>query len=252
MALATAYGRVRTRNNGLARAASGVDPFALIRRSPSLQAKVAGAGVPTPPNQNPVAPTPASVSTSTGSPPGGATDGAGGLDALESDPVLQQVKAAAAAGDENARAAALTAREQELLAYGDPALAASILGASDPMVAAAGQNQESTLARLKRGYTQGLWNFDNTLDPSLVYSGARIRGEGNLGQTYQDNLASAAAGIQGQLGNITDVLNAALAADADKVSSAYADAYSRAVQAALAAPPAADPSTLAALAALGG
>jgi hypothetical protein len=106
------------------------------------------------------------------------------------------------------------------------------------MVAAAGANPESTLARLKRGYDQGLWSYDNTLDPSLLYSGARIRGEGDLGQGYQDNLASAAAAIQSQLGGINDSLNAALGADADKVSGAYADAYNRAVAAALANPPA--------------
>lgn len=255
MALATAYGRVRTRHNGLARVASGVDPFALIRRSPSLQAKVASAGVPTPsppPNQNPVPPTPQSVSTSTGSPPGGATDGALPQYDLETDPVLQQVKAAAASGDATARASALKAREQALLQYGDPALAAAVLGASDPMAAAARTNPESTLALLKRGYTEGLHNFDNTLDPSLVYSGARIHGEHQLGQGYQDNLASAAANIQSRLGSIQDVLDAALGADADKVSNAYADAYNRALQQALSAPPAADPATLAALAALGG
>jgi hypothetical protein len=228
----------RARSSPLAHAAAGQphlgpggypadnDPFELLRAR-----HVDGTGPQTP--SAPVPPTPASSSTSTGTPPPPQAQ----YD-VSVDPVLQQVKAAAAAGDAAAQARATAAQQQALLGYGDPALAGSILGASDPFVEAARQNQESTLARLKRGYDQGLWNFDNTLDPSLAFSGARIRGEGQLGQTYQDDLASAAANIQSQLGGIQDTYDAARAADADKISQALADAYDRMIQAALTNPPA--------------
>lgn len=156
---------------------------------------------------------------------------------LNADPVLQQVQAAVTLGNSQAQSSALNARDQALLGYGDPALAAQVLGSSDPMVAAAGQNPESTLALLKRNYNQGLWNFDNTLDPSLVYSGARIRGEQQLGQTYQDNLASAAANIQSTLAGINDSLNQALQGNQDRYDNALSTAYQNAISEALANPP---------------
>lgn len=157
---------------------------------------------------------------------------------LSADPVLQQIQASIARANADAGASALRAREQDLLQYGDSGLAASVLGANDPMVQAAGQNQESTLALLKRGYDQGLWNLDNTMDPSLAFSGARIKGEGQLGQGYQDRKAAAAAQIQAELGQITDAYNNALEGNQSQLDSALADAYARAVQAALTNPPA--------------
>lgn len=158
---------------------------------------------------------------------------------LNADPVLQQVQAAVTLGDQQANTAALQAREQLLEQYGDPGLAASNLGANDPMVKAAGANPESTLALLKRGYTQGLTNYENTLDPSLIYSGARVHDEGLMGQQYQDRLAQAAAAVQSGLAGITGNLNSALASGQDKYDAALADAYNRAVQNALTNPPAA-------------
>lgn len=157
---------------------------------------------------------------------------------LNSDPVLQQVNAITALADQNAQAAALRNREQLLLNYGDPALTASLLGANDPYVQAAGQNQESTLAQLLRSYHHGLQNFDTNLDPSLAFSGYRVGQEGLIGQSYQDTLAQAAAGIQSGLGGITDQLNHQLEADNAQRAQALADAYQRAVQNALANPPA--------------
>lgn len=153
---------------------------------------------------------------------------------VSSDPVLQQVNAAMALADQNAQAAALRGRQQALLGYGDPALAAQILGANDPFVQAAGQNQEGTVQQLLRAYQEGLHNFDTGLDPSLAYSGYRIGQEGEIGQTYQDNLSKAAADIQAQLGGYTDTLNQALEADQQQRIQALADAYQRALQAALA------------------
>lgn len=157
---------------------------------------------------------------------------------LSADPVLQQVQAAVTLGDQQANTQALKARAQLLLQYGDPTLAATILGANDPMVKAAGANPESTLSLLKRGYSQGLANFDNTLDPSLIFSGARIHGEGLLGQDYQDRLAQAAASVQAGLSGINDNLSSALMSDRDRLNAALADAYNRELQNALANPPA--------------
>lgn len=154
---------------------------------------------------------------------------------ISSDPVLQQVNAMTALTDQHAQASALRDRQQQLLNYGDPALAASILGINDPFVGAVGQNQDSTLSLLGRARDQNLHNFTTTLDPSLAFSGYRIGQEGLLGQQYQDSLARAAAGIQGNLGGISDNLNATLEADANQRAQALADAYARAIQQALGA-----------------
>lgn len=169
--------------------------------------------------------------TGTGAPPPSQYD-------LNSDPVLQQVNAITLLADQNAQAAALRNRQQMLLNYGDPALTASVLGTNDPYVQAAGQNQESTLAQLLRSYHHGLQSFDTNLDPSLAFSGYRISQEGQIGQSYQDSLAQAAAGLQSGLGSVTDQLNQQLAADNAQRAAALADAYQRAVQAALTNPPA--------------
>jgi hypothetical protein len=157
---------------------------------------------------------------------------------LSADPVLQQVQASIARANADAGASALRAREQDLLQYGDSGLASSVLGANDPMVQAAGQNQESTLALLKRAYDQNLSGFDTNLDPSLLFSGARIKGEGLIGQNYQDRRAAAAAQIQAELGQITDAYNNARESNQSQLDSALADAYNRAVQNALLNPPA--------------
>jgi hypothetical protein len=157
---------------------------------------------------------------------------------LSADPVLQQVQASIERANADAGASALRNREQDLEQYGDSGLASSVLGAHDPMVQAAGQNQESTLALLKRGYEQGLSNFDNNLDPSLLFSGARIKDEGLLGQDYQDRKSAAAAQIQSELGSITDAYNNAIEGNQGTLDNALADAYARAVQSALLNPPA--------------
>jgi len=130
---------------------------------------------------------------------------------LQTDPALQQVNALAGMSDEQANAQALKERQQQLLQYGDPRLAAAVLGQSDPTVTAAGQNQESDLAMLGRQRDQNLHQFETQLDPSLVFSGYRVGQEQQLGQAYQDALAKAAAGVQGNLDSINGQLNSALA-----------------------------------------
>jgi hypothetical protein len=130
---------------------------------------------------------------------------------LQTDPALQQVNALAGLSDQQANAQALKQRQQQLIQYGDPTLAAAVLGQSDPTVQAAGQNQESDLAMLGRERDQNLHQFENQLDPSLAFSGYRVGQEHLLGQAFQDALAKAAAGVNGNLDSITGQLNAELA-----------------------------------------
>lgn len=225
LAAAAAGGDIPPRAGG-PQGLPGLNPGNLYSPGPSSGG---GSGTPSP------SPSPGSGGGSSGS-SGGSGSSAPAPPSYDftTDPILQQVQAAMAQADANAQADALQAREQLLLQYGDPQLAAAILGSSDPMVQAAGQNQESTLAMLGRGYKQNLRNYDTTLDPSLVFSGARIRGENQLGQNYQDALAKAAAAIQSGLQGITTNLNSRLASDQQQVLQALSDAYTRAINQALA------------------
>ncbi len=240
------------------------DPYGdLLRRGayipPAGPTYVTGAGVPA----SPVVPAPAASPTTAPSkypygapspapqnaPGGGAPTGGGGGTTgggtpgsptgpnpydFSTDPVLQQVQAAMAKADANAKASALRQQEQLLLNYGDPTLAGSVLGASDPYVQAAAQNQSSTLAQLARQYQQNLYGFESGLDPSLVFSGYRVKSEGQIGQANQDALSNAASNVQTQLQAISDALQQQLAADQAQIMQAYSDAYNRAIERALA------------------
>lgn len=149
---------------------------------------------------------------------------------LAADPVLQQIQAQMASSDQQAQAGALSQEEQALLQLGDPALAASILGQNDPMLAAIGSNPESQYAQLKRQYAQQLQQFGENIDPSLVDSGYRVQQEGNMSQALQDSLAQAASGFQNQYQSIKDALAQQEAQNADTLSQAWSDAYNRALQ----------------------
>lgn len=161
------------------------------------------------PTQTPVIPIPTSPATTPGA-AGAPTATVNTSFNLQTDPALQQVNALMGMSDQQAQASALKQRQQQLLAYGDPSLAAAVLGQTDPTVQAAAQNQESDLAMLARQRDQNLRNFENQLDPSLVFSGYRVGQEQQLGQAYQDALAQAAAGINQNLDQITGNLNSAL------------------------------------------
>ena len=181
----------------------------------------------------PASPKPPSASTSNNAP----TGGGGGAGApppapfdLNADPVLQQVQAQMSSANSMANSSALSQEEQALLQLGDPALAQSILGANDPMLAAIGNNPESQYSQLHRQYGQQLRQFDRTIDPSLVNSGYRIDQEGTMAQALQDALANAASGFQNTYAGIQGQLASTLAANAGTLSQAYSDAYNRAVQ----------------------
>ena len=157
-----------------------------------------------------------------------------------------------ASANSMAQSSALSQEEQALLQLGDPALAQSILGANDPMLAAIGNNPESQYSQLHRQYGQQLRQFDTSIDPSLVNSGYRVEQEGNMAQAYQDALAQAASGFQNQYQGIRGQLAQELAQNADTLSQAYSDAYNRAVQQQLAIPSVPAGSLSALIAALGG
>lgn len=204
----------------------------------------------------PSSPKPPSASTSNNAPGSGSGGGSGSTPPpsfdINADPVLQQVQAQMASANSMARSGALSQEEQALLQLGDPALAASILGANDPFVAAARSNPESQYAQLGRQYHQQLDQFGETLDPSLVNSGYRVKQEGNMAQAYQDALAQAASGFQNQYQGIQGQLAQTLAQDSDTLSQAYSDAYNRAVQQQLATPSVPAGSLASLIAALGG
>ena len=174
-------------------------------------------------------PKPPSASTSNNAPSASSGAPPAAFD-LNADPVLQQVQAQMSASNSQAQASALSQEEQALLQLGDPALAQSILGASDPMLDAIRSNPESQYAQLGRQYNQNLQQFGETIDPSLVNSGYRVQQEGNMAQAYQDALAQAASGFQNQYQTIRDQLAQQQAQNADTLSQAYSDAYNRAVQ----------------------
>lgn len=199
-------------------------------------------------------PKPPSASTSNNAPgAGGGTPAAppAPFD-LNADPVLQQVQAQMTASNSQAQSGALSQEEQALLQLGDPALAQSILGANDPMLAAIRSNPESQDAQLRRQYDQQLQQFGETIDPSLVNSGYRVQQEGNMAQGLQDALAQAASGFQNQYQGIQDALQQTLAQNAGTLSQAYSDAYNRAVQQQLATPSLPDGSLASLIASLGG
>lgn len=181
------------------------------------------------PTQNSVIPMPQTQATTTGA-AGAPTPTAGQFTFdLKTDPALQQVNALTGLSDQQAQAQALKEREQQLLAYGDPRLAAAILGKNDPTVQAAAQNQESTLSQLSRDNANNLKGFETQLDPSLAFSGYKVGQEQQIGQNYQDALAKAALGVQGNLDQITSNLNAALSQNNAQRESALEQAYQNAL-----------------------
>lgn len=152
---------------------------------------------------------------------------------LSTDPALQQVQKLAGLNDQQAQSGALAQREQLLLAYGDPKLASSVLGATDPIVQAAGQNPTSTVAQLGQQRDRNLKSLDDQLQAAnLGYSGYRVTQETQAGQDFQNALAQAAAQVQGNLGQVDSSLAAALAQNNATRAQGINDAADRAAQAA--------------------
>ena len=222
---------------GLGRAATPQDPFGLAARNakqttgfaePAVALQPSGSSSAPPAAPPPVAPPPPAA------PPPSAA--AVNLYDVNTDPALQQVKALTGLNDQQAQAQALKDRQQQVLAYGDPTLAAAILGASDPTVAAAAQNPTSTLAQLGQQRTRNLKTLTDQMNANnLLYSGYRGVQENQLGQDYQNQLAQAAGTVNSNLSQIGSNLAAALAQNAQQRASATQTATQNAIQSALAA-----------------
>jgi len=182
------------------------------------------------PTQTPVVPLPITSATTPGA-AGAPTPAAGQFSFnLQTDPALQQVNAMVGLSDQQANAQALKERQQLLLQYGDPTLAASVLGAGDPTAQAAAQNQESDLSQLGRQRDQNVQQFEQQLDPSLTFSGYKIGQEKLLGQAYQDALAKAASGVQSGLDQINGNLNQEIQQNQFQQNNALQQAYANELQ----------------------
>lgn len=147
---------------------------------------------------------------------------------INTDPALQQITALLGQSDDQAQASALKQRQNLLLAYGDPTVASSVLGDTDPIVKAASGNPTSTVAQLNQSRDRNLKTLDDQLnDQNLAYSGYRVTQEQQAGQDYQNALAQAAAGLNTNLDTVGSNLSQALGANNMQRASALSDAANR-------------------------
>lgn len=147
---------------------------------------------------------------------------------INTDPALQKQNSYIGMNDTMAQSQALKAKQQELLGYGDPKLAAALFGPDDPFVQAAAKNPTSTLAQLGQQHDRGLTDMTENFNKSnLAYSGARVKGETQFGQDFQNALSQAAAAVNQNLSGIDSQLSQALAAGNQSRVTALGDAYGR-------------------------
>lgn len=147
---------------------------------------------------------------------------------INTDPALQQVTALTGLSDSDANAAALKQRVQQVIAYGDPTLAAAVLGSSDPNVQAASANPNSTVAQINTQYGQNLHNLDEQLNQdNLGYSGYRITQEQQAATDKANQLANAASNEQSNLDTIDGNLSSTLATNQAQRIQAASDAANR-------------------------
>lgn len=153
---------------------------------------------------------------------------------INTDPSLQATTAFTGMGDQQAQAAALKAKQQLLLGYGDSGLTQSVLGDTNLAQAAAG-NPTSTLANLSQQRDRNTKTLTEGLNQNnLLYSGYRVNQEQQAGQDYQNALANAAAGVNSNLDTISGNLSSALAGNQQTRIQAEQAARDRAVAAAIA------------------
>lgn len=147
---------------------------------------------------------------------------------INTDPALQKQSSFIGMNDSMAQSQALKQKQQALLGYGDPKLAAALFGPDDPFVQAAAKNPTSTLAQLGQQHDRGLTDMTENFNKSnLAYSGARVKGETQFGQDYENALAQAAAGVNQNLSGIDSQLSQALMAGNQSRIAALGDAYGR-------------------------
>lgn len=163
---------------------------------------------------------------------------------INTDPTLQSITALTGLSDQDANAAALKQRVQQVIAYGDPTLAAAVLGSSDPNVQAASANPNSTVAQINTQYGQNLHNLDEQLNQdNLGYSGYRITQDQQAATDKASQLANAANSVEGNLDTIDSNLSSTLDANQAQRIAAANDAANRLAAAASTAAPTSTTST---------
>lgn len=228
----------------LAAAASGgnsANPFGLSAANSMRDAQTGYAAAPiaaaaapkAPVAPAPVAPPPPIAPQAAAAPP------TPGTYDINTDPTLQSITALTGLSDDDANAAALKQRVQQVIAYGDPTLAAAVLGSSDPNVQAASANPNSTVAQINTQYGQNLQNLDEQLNQqNLGYSGYRITQDQQAATDKANQLANAANSVEGNLDTIDSNLSSTLDANQAQRIAAANDAANRLAAAASTAAPA--------------
>jgi hypothetical protein len=146
---------------------------------------------------------------------------------FSSDPLYQRIMALGEQRTEQANAAALSARTQDVIDYGDPDLARS-LGLGDAAATAAARNPFSVLAGLARNEKAAPAALDESLNKqNLFYSGARGKQQSDLAMSLGQNRYNAWQANTGRLTGITNTLTGSLNAIADQESQAAQDAATR-------------------------
>lgn len=132
----------------------------------------------------------------------------------------------------SAESGALKLRKQLAVDYGDSAYGKTI---DESTGQAAEQNPFSVLANLRTQYGRNQGNLEESLNAhNLFYGGARVKALSDALHDYQGQQASAAGAEQAAPGGIDQNRIAALMAADQSEQGAYADAYNRQLQLALA------------------
>jgi len=153
-----------------------------------------------------------------------------------SDPILQRVRALADSQMQQAQAQALAAEKTNLIRYGDPDLAAKVLGKdAGDTVDAARNNSFGTVPELNRWNARQLTNIDETRNQqNLFYSTTRQRDRALQQEDLVRQKTNTAAQLQDVLTGIANQLTQAKQQAAMMIMQAEEAAYSRALSAAMA------------------
>lgn len=158
---------------------------------------------------------------------GASVSGGSATPNLDTDPILAQIKQLATKSDTDARAAAVSGKEQLVETLGDPELAAA-LGLGSNVAGVAGQNPNSTLAQILAGHQNALGAIDQGDNrANLFYSSTHAHNLANEGQAYQTNQYNARQDVRGKIGGIDQTLAQALADSQQRIAQAAADASNR-------------------------
>lgn len=145
------------------------------------------------------------------------------------DPILQQITMQQGLAVQQAQSDALARQKADLIAYGDPNLAMSLLGDQGTAEAAAA-NPTSTLAQLAAQNKANVRDInESTNKQNLAYSSELGRQLGLNQYGFLSNQAQAAAEEQARLSQINSGVLSAKNSAADRLAQANSDAWQRAV-----------------------